>query len=177
MSIHKYNTAVIGDLHLSDAEPVHPKKPYWKNFKQAKHFIDESFEGFLAHLESESDLPVELILNGDIFDYDSVMSLPEGELYEELSHMEKKIGVDVEVKSENKHEEEEVEVEVEVVAGGRWTDVGTVGFGTRAELRTRGGQRQCRGRGRGGAARGGPAVVHGSPGLRRDAVLSADPCR
>ncbi len=94
MSIHKYNTAVIGDLHLSDAEPVHPKKPYWKNFKQAKHFIDESFEGFLAHLESESDLPVELILNGDIFDYDSVMSLPEGELYEELSHMEKKIGVD-----------------------------------------------------------------------------------
>ncbi|MCO4753099.1 MAG: metallophosphoesterase [Bacteriovoracaceae bacterium] len=94
MTKFNYNTAIISDLHLSDAEPVHPKKPYWKNFKQAKHFFDDSFEKFLNNLEQESQLPVELILNGDIFDYDSVMSLPEDEMYEELTHLEKKIGVD-----------------------------------------------------------------------------------
>lgn len=73
----KYNTAVIGDLHLADAEPEDPTKKYWKNYKKKIHFFDDSFRDFLRYLVRESgSIPVELVLNGDIFDYDSVMRLP-----------------------------------------------------------------------------------------------------
>lgn len=90
-----HNTAVIGDLHLSDAEPHDPKRTYWKNFKKERHFIDGSFAKFIEHIQKKSaPLPAELILNGDIFDYDSVMTLPTGQLRQELSSLEKKIGVD-----------------------------------------------------------------------------------
>jgi UDP-2,3-diacylglucosamine pyrophosphatase LpxH len=71
-------TAIISDLHLCEAEPVNPKYPLWKKFKTRQFFFDDVFETFLKHIEQKAKgSPVELILNGDIFDFDSVMSLPE----------------------------------------------------------------------------------------------------
>lgn len=70
------NTIVLSDLHLADAEPPHPRKPLWKRFKQADLFIDESFKKLLEYLESTIAGPIELVLNGDIFDFDSVMAIP-----------------------------------------------------------------------------------------------------
>lgn len=88
-----HNTVIISDLHLTDAEPVDPKRPYWKNFKKASHFIDSDLARFLNYIKTESGpLPVELVLNGDIFDYDSVMSLPESPRFY-VSHNEKKTGL------------------------------------------------------------------------------------
>lgn len=88
-----HNTVIIGDLHLADAEPRHPKKKFWKNFKRKEHFFDDSFQRFLKHIEKKSSpLPVELILNGDIFDYDAVLTIPNDPPYR-ISHLEKKTGL------------------------------------------------------------------------------------
>lgn len=72
------HTAVISDLHLCEAEPVNLKYPLWKKFKTREFFFDDVFASFLEHLEKKAaGQPVELILNGDIFDFDSVTALPE----------------------------------------------------------------------------------------------------
>jgi UDP-2,3-diacylglucosamine pyrophosphatase LpxH len=71
-------TAIISDLHLCEAEPINPKFPLWKKFKTREFFYDDVFETFLKHCEEKAQgAPVELILNGDIFDFDSVLNLPE----------------------------------------------------------------------------------------------------
>ena len=73
----KYS-AIISDLHLTEAEPVRLKFPLWKKFKTREFFYDYIFESFLLHIEEKAQgNQVELILNGDIFDFDSVMRLPE----------------------------------------------------------------------------------------------------
>ncbi len=71
-------TAIISDLHLTEAEPVRPKKPYWKKYKSKEFFFDTDFSAFLLHLNHKAKgEKVELILNGDIFDFDSIMQLPD----------------------------------------------------------------------------------------------------
>lgn len=70
------HTLVVSDIHLADAEPLHPRNPLWKGFKQSHHFIDSSFKAFLDCLQARIDEPIELVLNGDIFDFDSVMAVP-----------------------------------------------------------------------------------------------------
>ncbi len=71
------HTFVLSDIHLADAELGVPGKSLWKRYKRPKFFVDQSFRRLLRHLEEQvgSD-PCELILNGDIFDFDSVMRLP-----------------------------------------------------------------------------------------------------
>lgn len=71
-------TAIVSDLHLCEAEPVNLKFPLWKKFKTRQFFFDEAFAHFLTHIQEKAHgEDVELILNGDIFDFDSVMSRPE----------------------------------------------------------------------------------------------------
>ncbi len=87
------HTIVISDLHLSDAEPTHPTRPLWKKFRQKEYFIDQSFQDFLIHMEKETNgEPIELVLNGDIFDFDSVMKLPKNPDYS-IKNYEKKLGL------------------------------------------------------------------------------------
>lgn len=75
--INQMFTAIISDLHLCEAEPVHPKYPLWKKFKTGQFFFDKQFKIFLSSIESLSNgNQIELILNGDIFDFDSVTVLP-----------------------------------------------------------------------------------------------------
>jgi UDP-2,3-diacylglucosamine pyrophosphatase LpxH len=71
------HTFIVSDIHLADAELGLPGRSLWKRYKRPKFFIDQSFRRLLQYLEGEigSD-PAELILNGDIFDFDSVMRLP-----------------------------------------------------------------------------------------------------
>lgn len=86
-------TAIISDLHLSEAEPVNLKHPLWKKFKTKQFFFDETFEVFLKHIEEKAQgAPVELVLNGDIFDFDSVTRLPEEPVFR-ISWLEKKRGL------------------------------------------------------------------------------------
>ncbi|MDP2315754.1 MAG: metallophosphoesterase [Pseudomonadota bacterium] len=70
-------TAVISDLHISDIEPPDPKRPAWRRYKHADVVDDGPLIRLLAHLrELSSGQPVELVLAGDIFDFDTVIAAP-----------------------------------------------------------------------------------------------------
>lgn len=87
------HTAIISDLHLCEAEPINPKYPLWKKYKTRQFFFDNIFHDFLEHIKQKSEgEPIELILNGDIFDFDSILSLPEYPLFK-VSWLEKKRGL------------------------------------------------------------------------------------
>ena len=75
------HTVVVSDIHLADMETPHPDKPLWKKFKNPEYFIDQSFSRFLEYVETQSDESIELVLNGDIFDFDSVMTLPKKNIF------------------------------------------------------------------------------------------------
>lgn len=86
-------TAIVSDMHLCEAEPVNTKFPLWKKFKTRQFFYDDVFENFLAHIEEKAGgAKVELVLNGDIFDFDSVMIMPEKPIFR-ISWLEKKRGL------------------------------------------------------------------------------------
>ena len=76
------HTFVVSDLHLTEAEEVNPQRPLWKRYKQRDLFIDHSFSGWLSHAvsmvedEGGSASDMELVLAGDIFDFDAVLSVP-----------------------------------------------------------------------------------------------------
>ena len=54
------------------------KRPYWKSYKRREMFFDDDFCRFLAFIEEQSNHePAELVLNGDIFDFDNIVQLPE----------------------------------------------------------------------------------------------------
>lgn len=82
-------TAIISDLHLCEEESVHEKFPLWKKYKTKEFFFDEVFCDFLQKLENMAEgKPIELVLNGDIFDFDSITSVPEQAPYR-VSWLEK----------------------------------------------------------------------------------------
>jgi len=70
------HTVVVSDLHLTDAQPRLPDRPLWKRYKQRDLFIDDCFSRFVDHLLTQLPVDSELILAGDIFDFDAVMTLP-----------------------------------------------------------------------------------------------------
>ncbi len=68
---------VVSDLHLADAEAEDPRRPLWRRYKLREHFPDASLRRFLAHARALSGgEPMELVLNGDIFDFDCVVATP-----------------------------------------------------------------------------------------------------
>src|SRR4051812_20955087 len=73
---HAENTLVVSDIHLADAGELHPRFPLWKKFKLPELFVDKYVQDFLTEMKSQIKTPMELVLNGDIFDFDSVMSIP-----------------------------------------------------------------------------------------------------
>jgi len=86
-------TAIISDLHLCEAEPVHPKYPLWKKFKTRQFFFDTVYADFLKHIQDKANgESVELVLNGDIFDFDSVLKLPENPTFR-ISNLETERGL------------------------------------------------------------------------------------
>ncbi len=89
-------TVVVSDLHLCEEEPVNAKFPLWKKYKTKQFFFDDQFNDFLhmAHKKADGH-PVELVLNGDIFDFDSVTSIPKHASYR-ISWLEKARGLNPE---------------------------------------------------------------------------------
>src|SRR5690349_1979939 len=86
-------TAIVSDLHLCEAEPVNARFPLWKKFKTRQFFFDDVFATFLQEIESKAQGElVELILNGDIFDFDSVLRLPKDAIFK-VETLEKKRGL------------------------------------------------------------------------------------
>ena len=89
-------------MHISDAAPVEPRRPLWKRFRQADLFVDQSFARFLTCLCEEVDDRIELIFNGDAFDFDPITAIPENPSFP-VSWLERQRGlVSEEEKSEFK---------------------------------------------------------------------------
>ncbi len=94
--IFKYSqyTAIISDLHLTEEEPANAKYPLWKKYKTREFFFDDALSEFLLHIEERANgESVELILNGDIFDFDSVLSIPAEPTFR-VSWLERKRGLE-----------------------------------------------------------------------------------
>lgn len=90
---HAKYTAVVSDLHLCEGEPEKNRNPLWKKFKTREFFFDEAFRDFLNYLNSEvTPDTVELILNGDIFDFDSFTFPAENVLFN-VSWLERRRGL------------------------------------------------------------------------------------
>jgi len=70
------HTFVVSDMHLTEAEAPAPARPLWMAYKRREFFIDGDFAAFLEHIEAKANGPIELLLNGDIFDFDSVTAVP-----------------------------------------------------------------------------------------------------
>lgn len=86
-------TAIISDLHLTEAEPVNARFPLWKKYKTREFFFDNVFGDFLSEIEKRANgEKIELILNGDIFDFDSVLKMPEEPAFR-ISDLERKRGL------------------------------------------------------------------------------------
>jgi UDP-2,3-diacylglucosamine pyrophosphatase LpxH len=97
------HTFSVSDLHLTEAQPFNPKRPLWKVYKSRKFFIDATFTSFLAHIEglaateSKGSTPsIELILNGDIFDFDAVTRQPDDPKQFKLHWLERRRGLNAE---------------------------------------------------------------------------------
>ena len=91
-SLAKY-TAIVSDLHLCEEEPFNTKYPLWKRYKNREFFFDDQFHEFLVHLDKKTQGQViELIFNGDIFDFDSVTAKPESPTYR-ISWFENETGL------------------------------------------------------------------------------------
>ena len=72
-------TVIVSDMHLSEAARPDPARPLWMEYKRRELFIDDDFARFLGYLGESADGPIELVLNGDIFDFDSVTQVPVGD--------------------------------------------------------------------------------------------------
>ncbi|HMV68265.1 MAG TPA: metallophosphoesterase [Myxococcota bacterium] len=69
-------TIVISDVHVTTAEPPDPARPMWKRYKQADLFVDGRIARMLRDVRRSAPGRVELVLNGDFFDFDGVTQLP-----------------------------------------------------------------------------------------------------
>jgi UDP-2,3-diacylglucosamine pyrophosphatase LpxH len=69
-------TVIVSDMHLCEAEPANARRPHWKTYKRAEFFVDGDFSRLLEHVDAQARAPLEVILNGDIFDFDAVTLLP-----------------------------------------------------------------------------------------------------
>ncbi len=98
------HTFVVSDIHLSDSQPLEPRRPLWKRYKGRDLFIDDAFSRFLVAARELAGAdenagavgpPIELVLNGDIFDFDSVMAMPSDPAFD-INWLERRRGLDPE---------------------------------------------------------------------------------
>jgi UDP-2,3-diacylglucosamine pyrophosphatase LpxH len=66
------HTLVVSDLHLSQAHPPDPSDPEWMRYRTREFHPDEDFAGLVDHvLATRGADPIELVFNGDVFDFDA----------------------------------------------------------------------------------------------------------
>lgn len=89
-------TAVASDLHLSDFEEPDPRRPGWRRFKHRGVYGDSRLLALLAHLREQAGGDrVELVLAGDVFDFDTIVAVPEPAPFP-VSWLERMRGLDAE---------------------------------------------------------------------------------
>jgi UDP-2,3-diacylglucosamine pyrophosphatase LpxH len=115
MKNNKLNTFIVSDLHLADSE-TNSNKPLWKKFKSKEYFFDQDFSDWIDSILNIKNEPKELILNGDIFDFDSTLTLPKNKRKFPIKKYEYSLGL-------NPMEEKSVfKIEVILKEHKIWTD-------------------------------------------------------
>ena len=72
------HAAILSDVHLSDFEAEDPARPGWRRFKARAYGPDDRLLALLAHFrELSGGAPIELVLAGDTFDFDTIVALPD----------------------------------------------------------------------------------------------------
>ena len=109
-------TAVASDLHLSDFEEPDPRRPGWRRFKQRGVYRDDRLLALLGHLRDQAQgSPVELILAGDVFDFDTIVAVPEPAPFA-VSWLERQRGLNAEEAKSAWKMQRIVDAHAEVVA-------------------------------------------------------------
>ncbi len=86
-------TAILSDLHLCEEQILNPRYPLVKKYKTREFFFDTEFCEYLEKIQNMAKgEEIELVLNGDIFDFDSVMALPEDPPFR-ITWLERKRGL------------------------------------------------------------------------------------
>jgi len=70
------HTIVVSDLHLTEVEEPDPRRPLWMRYKHRDLIIDGCFARFVDWLLTQVPPDSELILDGDVFDFDAVRAIP-----------------------------------------------------------------------------------------------------
>lgn len=66
------HTVVLSDVHLSQAHPDDPSDPLWMRYRRRAHHPDQDFAALVDHLLATwGGEAVELVWNGDVFDFDA----------------------------------------------------------------------------------------------------------
>jgi UDP-2,3-diacylglucosamine pyrophosphatase LpxH len=66
------HTIVLSDVHLSQAHPEDPDDPLWMRYRRRVHHPDEELAALVDHvLERFAGDRIELVFNGDLFDFDT----------------------------------------------------------------------------------------------------------
>lgn len=78
-------TVIVSDLHLSEVTLPYPDRPFWRAFMQRQHIPDDDVLALIASVQAElaqacepgdEPAPIELIFNGDTFDFDNILEVP-----------------------------------------------------------------------------------------------------
>ncbi len=69
-------TLIVSDLHLSEAQAESRRGPLWMAYKRREFFVDQDFARLVDWAVARAAGPIELVLNGDVFDFDNVLQLP-----------------------------------------------------------------------------------------------------
>jgi UDP-2,3-diacylglucosamine pyrophosphatase LpxH len=66
------HTIVLSDVHLSQAHPEDPDDPLWMRYRRRDHHPDAELAALVDHLlERFAGDRIELVFNGDLFDFDT----------------------------------------------------------------------------------------------------------
>lgn len=88
-----HTSLIFSDIHWTTAEPEDPRRPLWKRYKRADLFPDDDVAAMMEAAAKEADGPLEIILNGDVFDFDAVTELPDPKEGMTLSWLERRRGM------------------------------------------------------------------------------------
>jgi UDP-2,3-diacylglucosamine pyrophosphatase LpxH len=68
----KKHTLLLSDVHLSQAHPPDPADPLWMSYRRREHHPDTDLAALVDHvLAKHGDDVIELVFNGDVFDFDA----------------------------------------------------------------------------------------------------------
>jgi Calcineurin-like phosphoesterase len=66
------HTVVLSDVHLSQAHPEDPSDPLWMRYRRRAYHPDEDLLALVDHLlATRGEEAIELVWNGDVFDFDA----------------------------------------------------------------------------------------------------------